>query len=179
MKKILIVIIATILGISVISGISLYFSYNNHEISLRNEAEAQRGKIEGLHDKMWKVISQKAQITQEYTESFDTIYTHIMSERYDSGDGSLMKWIKEANPQFDGSLYKDVMQSVEVLRTEFQKGQERMLDIIREHTDLCAHYPGKWFISNTTPIEYTVVSSSRSKVVMDTGLDDDVSVFEK
>lgn len=130
MKKILIVIIATILGISVISGISLYFSYNNHEISLRNEAEAQRGKIEGLHDKMWKVISQKAQITQEYTESFDTIYTHIMSERYDSGDGSLMKWIKEANPQFDSSLYKDVMQSVEVLRTEFQKDKSACLILL-------------------------------------------------
>lgn len=179
MKKIAIVIIAAILGIFVISGISMYFSYNNQEISLRNEAEAQRGKIEGLHDKMWKVISQKAQISQEYASSFDEIYTHIMSERYDAGDGSLMKWITEANPQFDSSLYKDVMQSVEVLRTEFQKGQERMLDIIREHNDLCARYPGRWFISNTSTIEYTVVSSSRSKVVMDTGLDDDVSVFNK
>lgn len=179
MKKIAIVIIAAILGIFVISGISMYFSYNNQEISLRNEAEAQRGKIEGLHDKMWKVISQKAQISQEYVSSFDQIYAHIMSERYDAGDGSLMKWITEANPQFDSSLYKDVMQSVEVLRTEFQKGQERMLDIIREHNDLCSRYPGRWFISNTSTIEYTVVSSSRSKVVMDTGLDDDVSVFKK
>lgn len=179
MKKIAIVIIAAILGIFVISGISMYFSYNNQEISLRNEAEAQRGKIEGLHDKMWKVISQKAQISQEYVSSFDQIYTHIMSERYDAEDGSLMKWITEANPQFDSSLYKDVMQSVEVLRTEFQKGQERMLDIIREHNDLCSRYPGRWFISNTSTIEYTVVSSSRSKVVMDTGLDDDVSVFKK
>ena len=105
MKKIAIVIIAAILGIFVISGISMYFSYNNQEISLRNEAEAQRGKIEGLHDKMWKVISQKAQISQEYASSFDQIYTHIMSERYDAGDGSLMKWITEANPQFDSSSY--------------------------------------------------------------------------
>ncbi|WP_254556859.1 hypothetical protein, partial [Salmonella enterica] len=69
-----------------------------------------------------------------------------MSERYDANDGSLMKWITEANPQFDASLYKNIMQSVEVLRTEFQKNQERMLDIVREHRDLCARYPGKWFI---------------------------------
>ena len=123
MKKIVIVIIAVIIGIFVISGISMYFTYNNQEISLRNEAEAQRGKIEGCHDKMWKVIAQQAQISDKYASDFDKIYTHIMSERYDANDGSLMKWITEANPQFDASLYKNSMQSVEVLRTEFQKNQ--------------------------------------------------------
>ena len=179
MKKIVIVIIAVIIGIFVISGISMYFTYNNQEISLRNEAEAQRGKIEGCHDKMWKVIAQQAQISDKYASDFDKIYTHIMSERYDANDGSLMKWITEANPQFDASLYKNIMQSVEVLRTEFQKNQERMLDIVREHRDLCARYPGKWFISNTADIEYTIVSSGRSKTVMSTGLDDDIDVFKQ
>lgn len=179
MKKIVIVIIAVIIGIFVISGVSMYFTYNNQEISLRNEAEAQRGKIEGVHDKLWKVIAQQAQISDKYASDFDKIYTHIMSERYDANDGSLMKWITEANPQFDASLYKNIMQSVEVLRTEFQKNQERMLDIVREHRDLCAHYPGKWFISNTADIEYTIVSSGRSKTVMNTGLDDNIDVFKK
>ena len=47
MKKIAIVIIAAILGIFVISGISMYFSYNNQEISLRNEAEAHQRDRQG------------------------------------------------------------------------------------------------------------------------------------
>ena len=71
MKKILIVIIATILGISVISGISLYFSYNNHEISLRNEAEAQRGKIEGLHDKTRRITRQD---TKDYMTEHEGLH---------------------------------------------------------------------------------------------------------
>lgn len=179
MKKIAIIIVSVIIGIFVISGVSMYFSYNNQEISLRNEAEAQRGKIEGVHDKMWKTIAQQAQISDKYAQSFDSIYTHIMSERYDANDGLLMKWITEANPQFDSSLYKNIMESVEVLRSEFQKSQERMLDIVREHKDLCARYPGRWFISNTSDIEYTVVSSSKSKAVMETGIDNDVDVFKK
>jgi hypothetical protein len=70
-------------------------------------------------------------------------------------------------------------QSIEIFRTEFQHSQERMLDIVREHKTLCSTYPGKWFISNTTPIEYTVVSSTRSKDVMNTGLDDEVDLFKK
>lgn len=176
-KNIILIVIAVILGITVISGISMYFSYNNTEISLRTEAEAQRGKIEGVHDKMWKIISQKAQIAQEYSAKFDTIYHHIMSDRYDSNDGSLMKWITEANPNFDSSLYKEIMQSVEICRSEFQNSQERMLDIIREHETICKTYPSKWFISNTTPIEYTIVSSTKSKAVMITGTDDDINLF--
>lgn len=178
MKNIVLVAIACIIGIFAITMISSYFSYNNDEVALRTEAEAQRGKIEGTHDKMWKIIQQKAEVSNEYAQSFDSIYHHIMSDRYDAGDGTLMKWITEANPQFDTSLYKDLSQSIEVYRTEFQKSQERMLDIIREHSTLCNTYPGKWFISNTTPIEYTIVSSSRSKAVMTTGIDDDVKLYK-
>ena len=88
-----------------------------------------------------------------------------------------MKWIQEANPNFDTSLYKDLTQSIEIQRTEFQKVQERMIDIKREHEVLLTTVPSKWFISNKTPIEYTIISSTRSKVVMETGLDDDVSLF--
>lgn len=177
MKQITLIVIGAIFVLGAMIGCGIYFGYNNDEIALRNEAEAQRSKVEGVHDKMWKIIQQKAGVTQEYAESFDSIYTHIISGRYDSGDGTLMKWIKESNPQFDSSLYKDLSESIEVYRTEFQKSQERMIDIIREHTTMCTTYPGKWVISNTTPIEYTVISSSRSKVVMETGIDDDVTLF--
>jgi len=158
-----------------------YISYNNQEVSIRTESDAQIKKIEGVHDKMWKIISQKAQISNDYKESFDTIYTHIMSARYQSGgsDGSLMKWIKEANPEFDTSLYKDLSNSIEVYRNEFATAQNREIDLIREHELLLKKFPSKFFISDTRPIEYNVVSSTRSKEVMDTVLDDDVDLFKK
>ena len=180
MKKIILLSVAVIMLLGIGTFVGMYFSYNNKEIALRNQVEAQRGKIEGVHDKMWKVISQKAQVSNEYKDAFTEIYPAIMEGRYSgNGDGSLMKWVTEQNPNFDTSLYKDLSQSIELLRTEFQKSQERMLDLIREHTTLCNTFPGRWFISNKTPIEYTVVSSTKSKVVMETGLDDDVDIFKK
>ena len=180
MKKIILLSVAVIMFLGIGTFVGMYFSYNNKEIALRNQVEAQRGKIEGVHDKMWKVISQKAQVSNEYKDAFTEIYPAIMEGRYSgNGDGSLMKWVTEQNPNFDTSLYKDLSQSIELLRTEFQKSQERMLDLIREHTTLCNTVPGRWFISNKTPIEYTVVSSTKSKVVMETGLDDDVDIFKK
>lgn len=179
MKKIVLISTAAIVALILFVTTLTYFSYNNKEVSLRQEALAQEKKIEVVHDKMWKVIQQKANVASEYAESFDSIYSHIMSDRYSSGDGTLMKWIQESNPEFDSSLYADLSVSIEVCRTEFQHSQERILDIIREHATLCNTYPGKWFISNTTPIEYTVVSSTNTKAVMQTGLDDDVKLFEK
>ena len=178
MKKIILISLAAIVAVSALSIVGCYFSYNNKEITIRTRAEAQKGKVEGVHDKMWKVIQQKAQVSNEYKDAFTEIYPAIMEGRYSgNGDGSLMKWVTEQNPNFDVSLYKDLMQSIEVLRTEFQKNQERMLDLIREHSTLCNTYPARWFIKNTETIEYTIVSSSKSKMVMDTGLDDDINLF--
>ena len=177
MKKIIGISIAIIVALSAIIGFSMYFSYNNQDARLRAQVEAQRSKIEGVHDKMWKTLQQKAQVSNEYKDAFAEIYPALIEGRYSQGDGSMMKWITEANPNFDTSLYKDLMQSIEINREEFRKTQERMIDLLREHEVLLTTVPSKWFIQNTERIEYTVISSTRSKVVMETGLDDDVSLF--
>ena len=160
-----------------IIGVSMYFGYNNQDARIRAQAEAQRGKIEGVHDKMWKTLQQKAQVTNEYKDAFSEIYPALIEGRYSQGDGSMMKWIQEANPNFDTSLYKDLRQSIELNREEVRKTQERMLDVLREHEVLLTTVPAKWFIQNKERVEYTVISSTRSKVVMETGLDDNVNLF--
>jgi len=179
LKNLIVYPIIVIVGISLVVLGGMYFSYKNEEVYLRKEAEAQRGKIEGVYDKMWKILSQKAQVSNEYKESFAKIYPELISGRYSTGDGSLMKWITESNPTFDTSLYKDLMQSIESQREEFQTSQERMLDIIREHEVLIGTYPSKWFLSDVKSIEYTIISSTKSKQTMETGLDDDVELFKK
>lgn len=177
MKKISLLATVAVVAVIGIVSVSMFFSYNNREISLRKEAEAQEKKIEAVYDKMWKVITQKAQVSEDYKDSFHDIYKDIIGGRYANGDGSLMKWITESNPQFDASIYKDLMTSIEVLRSEFTTNQERMLDIIREHETLINTYPSKWFISNKEKIAYEVISSSIAKEVMQTRSDDNVSVF--
>lgn len=90
-----------------------------------------------------------------------------------------VKFAMWLNPRFDVSLYKDLMQSIEIQRSEFQTSQERMLDIIREHETLVKTYPAKWFISDAKPIEYKVISSSKTKMIMQLGEDNDVDLFKK
>ncbi|MGM9812953.1 MAG: hypothetical protein ACI30V_08910 [Muribaculaceae bacterium] len=101
---IIIVAVAAILLVLLI----MFFTYNNKEIYLRKEADAQRKKIESTHDKMWKVIKQKAEVSDKYRETFERVYPEIIAGRYSDGS-SAMKWIQEANPNFDiadGTLRK-------------------------------------------------------------------------
>ena len=172
-------LVIIIIAVLVVALVAMYFSYNNKEIALRKEAEAQKGKIESIHDKMWKVIKQKANVTEQYREMFEKVYPDIIAGRY-SGEGAMaMKWIQEANPEIDASLYKDVMQAIEIQREHLHTAQTRMLDVIREREALIESYPSRWFISNKSKIEYEVISSTRSKTVVETGLDDDVEIFAK
>lgn len=159
--------------------IMMYIKYNNEEVALRKEAEAQKGKVETVHDTMWKVIKQKAGVTEEYRDTFEKVFPEIISGRYSQGDGSTMKWIQESNPEFDTSLYKDLMQAIEVQRMYFNQAQTRMLDIIRQRETLIEQIPAKFFISNKTKIDYTIISSTSTKTVVQTGIDDDVDLFKK
>lgn len=155
----------------------MFFTYNNKEIYLRKEADAQRKKIESTHDKMWKVIKQKAEVSDKYRETFERVYPEIIAGRYSEGS-SAMKWIQEANPNFDTSLYNDLMQAIEIQRTHLHNAQTRMLDVIRERASLIESYPSRWFITNKSEIEYEVISSTKTHNVVETRVDDDVDVFK-
>jgi len=163
------IIVAVILLIVVI----YYFSVNNREVALRKEAEAQNKNIASVHDTMWKIIKEKASVSEKYRETFEKIYPELINGRYKDNDAT-MKWIQEANPDFDTSLYKDLMQAIESQRMYFQRAQERMLDIIRERETLLNSMPAKFFITNKQTIEYTVIASEKTNEVMQTRVDNEV-----
>lgn len=170
------------LGVVVIIGIVVFtmgVGYQNDEVRLVNEYDAQKSKIEAVHDGMWKIIQQKAGVTKEYAAQFDSIYTHIMDKRYQGNDGVLFNWIKESNPNFSMELYKELSVTIEVQRKQFLNAQERIIDVVREHNTMLDVIPAKWFLGGKQKLEWEVISSTYSKQVMDTRLDDEVDLFKK
>ena len=159
-------------GILIVALVIAYFTLNNQEESLRKAAEAQLKAIESVHDTMWKIIKEKANVSEKYRQTFESIYPDIIAGRYK--DTQDMLWIQEDNPDFDVSLYADLMQSIEVQRMHFSEAQKHMVDIVREHETLINSIPHKWFISNRTPIEYVVISSGKTKDVMTSRVDDEI-----
>ena len=148
----------------------LYFYYNNREIALRKEAEAQRGKIEAVRDRMFKVLQEQAKVSSEYKNAFEKIYPEIIGGRYTQG-GEMMKWVQEANPNFDTSLYSQLINSIDLQRGSFAIEQVRMLDIINQRAALIESYPSRWFIRIKSGIPYTVISATATKDMMASGVD--------
>lgn len=168
-----------VLGVVVLLAVVLYFSYHNREVSLRKEFEAQQGKIESVYDTMWKTLKQEAEVTEQYRKAFERIYPELIAGRYSGDNSQLMKFIHEANPNFDVKLYDKLMQVIESQRAYFASAQQRILDIIREHDTLRESLPSAWFVGSRPKLEYEVISSSITKEVVETRRDEDIKLFNE
>jgi len=159
--------------------VMLCIGWSNQEIELRNQAVAQQKNNENIYDKVWKVIKQKAQITDKYAEDFKAIYTDIMGKRYDGeAKGSPMfKWIQEQNPNFSVDMYKDLSDAIEGNRAEFARVQARLIDIKREHDNLRLKFPSSLVVGARPALEIKIVTSTQTEQVFATGKDDDVKLF--
>ena len=170
-------IIITVSVLLLIVLIYLFFHYNNLEISLRKEAEAQENDISTVHDTMWKIIKEKAGVAEKYRDTFEKIYPELISGRYSNDGRNTMKWIEESNPDFDTSLYDSLMDSISKQRTIFQRAQKRMLDIVREHNTLIRRMPDRFFITDKSPIDYVPITSDKTYDVMQTRVDNEILEF--
>lgn len=161
--------------------VGLFVSYGNKEVALRTQFEAQQKANTVIYDKVWKVIQQKAGVSDQYADKFKEIYTEIMDARYGSGDGTLMKWIQESNPQFDAGLYKDLSLAIESNRSEFSRVQQKLIDYKREHDNLRLMVPSSIFLGlkGVKELELKLVTSSKTERAFETGKDDDVELFKK
>lgn len=61
MKALLVALL--IIGTLVIIPLCMYASYNNQEVRLRHQIEAQQKKNEAVFDNTWKIIQQQAGVS--------------------------------------------------------------------------------------------------------------------
>jgi len=176
------IILSSLILVAVLGIIwfSMSVSTTNKEIDLRTTTLAQQTKCEAYFDKMWKILKEQAGVADQYKEAFKEIYPALIEGRYSKGDGTLMKWITESNPEFKTSMYEKVMQSIEIERTGFFNEQTRLIDLQREHSALLQKIPSKWFLNDTLkPVHIIIVTSKNTKEAYVTGEENDVDLFKK
>ena len=177
--KFIIVVGIAFASFGLITGL-IYWSTNNSEISLRNKIEAQQKVCETYYDKLWKVLQQKAQVTDQYKNAFKEIYPQLIAGRYaNDGGGALMKWVQESNPTFDVSLYKDLSASIEAERAGFFMEQKKLIDLDREHKVLRQKFPASMFIGSRPDVKFTIITSDITVTVYKTGKENDIDLFKK
>ena len=168
---------AIILLLAVIFGIA-WLSATNREVSLRNAADAQGKANEASFDAMWKIIAGKAEVADEYKNSFREIWPEIISGRY-TDKNLLFKFVTEANPKFSVSLYKSLANSIEAERKRFLLGQEKLIDLKRQHDDLRQKWPSRWFVGDRPELEITVVTSEKTEDAFRSGREESEPMFPK
>jgi hypothetical protein len=167
--------IAAILVVTLIGCVLWMVGIFNTEIGLRNRFDAQKKKIETSHDKMWKTISQQYQIKGDYEKTFKDGLFALASGR---AGGALFKSNTESNTQLglSSEMFTKVMNTVEGLRGELQREQNTWVDVWREHKTFCQRIPNNIFVGGRIQPEPVMITSTRTKEAMTTGVDDDVEL---
>ena len=170
-------------GVIVFFGIIVFMigiGYSNSEIELRAQSEAQQKANEAVKDKTWKVVKQKAGVLDKYAGDFQKAFNGIMAERYqgETQGAPMFKWIQEHQPNYSVELYKDLADAIEANQTEFLNVQKRLIDIKREHMVLLKTFPSKLVVGGRDTLEIIIVTSTTTKKVFETGVDDDVELFD-
>lgn len=179
-KKAVIAVVAVALIVLIGGYVGMSISYKNTQVRSKNLVEQKQEVCKAHFDKMWKAISQVAQVPEAARESFKQMYEPLISGRYsaDSG-GVLMKWIQEQNPAFDWSLYKNVQSTIVAERESFLKDQEMLLDVNREYKNLIQQFPGSWFLNSNDTIIVTIITSAKTQDAYQTGQENDVTLYNE
>ena len=172
-------IVAALSGLLLVGTyILLNISYNNSDKRFRNQLTAKEAARVAVFDETWKSVKQIAEVTDKYANDFKEIYPELMEGRYgNSRGGALMSWVQESNPDLSTDMYKKLANVIEIKRAEFTNIQKQLLDIKREHDNLLDTFPGSHFLSGKDKVEVEVISSSKTKAIIDAGEENDISVF--
>ena len=185
MQKTILIVAALVFALLlVVAGSTAVYTIGvrNEAVELETQFSAQVEANKSTYDKMWKIIQQKAGVSQQYASDFKANFSAIMTGRYgnpDNREKSLMLWIKEKNPEFSIDLYKDLNRSVEALRTEFDLSQKKMIDIKRVHDNLRLKFPSSLAMFGKSELQLKMVTSDRTDKAFETGKDDNVDLFKK
>lgn len=148
----------------------MYFGYNNQHVDYHTQYDAQVKVIETRLDNMWKIISDKFSMSQQYADDFKEV-AKVNATNFGEG-GEMWKWVQATYPQIDASIYREVMATIESERKGLENAQKKIIDVSREHNNLIAKVPSSWFISDKEKLDWNVISSKESKAIMITGEDE-------
>ncbi len=164
MKKIAAATLAGLFAMAVAMIFALNISYNNKQKMYHTLYEAEVQNIETRLDNMWNIIADKFSMNRQYAEDFKEM-AKINVNAFQS-NGEVFRWVHTQMPQVDPSLYREVMTTIEAERLSFERSQKKIIDVVREHNYLIVSVPAAWFISDKTPLEWQVISSTETKEIM-------------
>ncbi len=174
---VVVLLVALMVGVGG-SIILMAITYKNQEQALRTDIEDQQRKIEANFDSMWKIITQKVQVLDKYSDDFKEVVRGYTQGRYgQNGSQAMFQWLKEHNVPIDASLYKEIMVTIEARRLGFEREQRILSEMAAQHKKFYVTMPSMWFVSGS-PVQVQIISSDKTKAVIESGRENDTELFK-
>lgn len=127
--------------------VSLITTHNKF-IEQEKSIQAQYDQNKNNYDNFFKKVKEVSQVPDMYTNDLKKVYDSTMTGRYgDKGSQAVFQFIREHNPNFDSSLYKQIQQVIEAGRNDFEQNQKMLIDKKRTYETLLTKFPTN-FISS-------------------------------
>lgn len=157
----------------------VWISSVNAEVSARNALIAQQKANESSFDKLWKTISQQAQVPLAERESFQKTYAEIMkATKGIAGNGQLASFFQQAKVDISPDMFKKLMSTIEAQRESFHRDQQHLLVLKQQHDNIRMRFPSSLFVGNRPEFDVHIVTSSRTSAVFESASDNDISLFK-
>ena len=186
--------------ILIIALIWIYASFYSTANQLENAARAQYQSNQNAYDKMWKTISETAQVPAQYKQDFQDLLVAENAAKFGKdGSQATMQWFQERDLHFDATLYSKIQTVIEAGRADFAKGQDELLDKQRRYHDHLGSFTGRMFASMSghpmivqgkyapaedldgdgrlTALDYPIVTSAQTQAAFATGEAEALDVF--
>lgn len=143
-KKVVLIALGAIVGILLIVGASLALyvaGIYNDSVSREKHILAVDEQNKNNMSNFTMRVKEMAQIPDMQVSGLKELVEATMNGRYKEGSGKLMQWITEQNPALDQSTYKQLMNTMETGRRDFEAEQKKKIDACREYSTLLDKFP--------------------------------------